>query len=276
MVLQQGKKNLDWLFSDLPTWQQRQAGSKNGLNHARASRTKMSVLSVSARILFYRQGSFFDVCFLTSWHIPIMVPVLTLSRLSRFYLPALSCLCLPRLYQSFSIAHPFVVRTLHVPRMSTEVAIEDPYTWLEDVEAEESLAVSFLVQEGFGTRYHLFLTPFSILCSLQNLPMTNAWEHSGIRKKGHPINAFWMCWNPKIAWPMPVPVVLMKMEIGSCSIFGRMPRIPRVYGERLLWINTSRTILPGRRYWMWMPWQKRMVFPGYGKDHDPCLASGIL
>ncbi len=70
-----------------------------------------------------------------------MVHILPFSRISRWYLPTLSCLCLPSSYYSFSIALPFFDRTLKAS-MSTEVCVEDPYIWLEDVEAEESLAVS--------------------------------------------------------------------------------------------------------------------------------------
>ena len=115
----------------------------SGLNHARATRTVCPSCPV-------RQGSFWVGIrhvwwFRSLWQIIVfaktMVHIILPLRLSRLYLPALSCLCLPRLYQSFSIAHPFVPRSLPVHRMSTEVAIEDPYTWLEDVEAEESLTV---------------------------------------------------------------------------------------------------------------------------------------
>jgi hypothetical protein len=213
----------------------------------------------------------------------IMVKTVSFSRLSRLYLPVLSTLSLPRAFYSFSLALPSSSPSSSSPvlRMSSsstsETAVdEDPYIWLEDVEAEKSLEVSATGRIERGT-YILTATTagFSHNISLPGPPMRNVWPPWEIPKTDPRINAFSMSWNRTIEFRMLVRMARMKTESESCSIFGRTPKIQRESGERRPWTATSRKILNGKRCWTWTLSQRKMVFRGCGRDPVPCLESGI-
>lgn len=79
-----------------------------------------------------------------------MVKTLSLSRLSRLYLPVLSSLTLPRAFHSFSPAIPSSrsrterAYSLKMSSASETAVVEDPYIFLEDVEADASLEVRII------------------------------------------------------------------------------------------------------------------------------------